>query len=180
MTGKTGWQKGVRAAQEAKAAPEAMQHGLELSKARDRVPGGQGWLLTEAPWTVTEDAGGNSQFDFLCFCPSPGQVARQGDVKQHHFRLRCLLGNEVALPPFIPWAEQQTPVLPILALIWLSVVSAQGHSTGGLSLSQAAPSCQQLLARSLLQVMASFFWVVGSESSRVTLPTSHIKYIIWN
>lgn len=112
MTDKTGWQKGVRAAQEAKAAPEAMQRGLELSKARDRVPGGQGWLLTEAPWIVTEDAGGNSQFDFLCFCPSPGQVARQGDVKQHHFRLRCLLGNEVALPPFIPWAEQQTPVLP--------------------------------------------------------------------
>lgn len=46
---------GSQEAELPKVAPKVMQHGLELSKSRDRVPGGECWLLTEVPWTVTED-----------------------------------------------------------------------------------------------------------------------------
>lgn len=68
----TGWQKDVRlptgrAAQEVKVALEVMQRGLGLSKAREGVPGGQGWLLTEVPWTDTEDRKREQAVLFILF-----------------------------------------------------------------------------------------------------------------
>lgn len=76
MIDETGLQKGIRlprgrAPQEDKVAPEAVQHGLELNKARDRVSGGHCWLLAEVPWTVTEDCRREQPVLFSVLLPEP-------------------------------------------------------------------------------------------------------------
>lgn len=171
------WQKGIRlprgrAAQEAKAAPEMMQHELELSTAECQEDRAGSWLRYLGQSLSTA---GGSRF---IFCGSAQALDRKDMGTWSSAISGWYVFSEIRLHS--TWAEQQNPALPILGLVWPSVVSARGHKTGGISLNQGCPSLSAAPCKVFAALMAHFFWVMGSETSRMALPPSHFKHVICN
>lgn len=152
------WQKGIRlprgrAAQEAKAAPEMMQHELELSTAECQEDRAGSWLRYLGQSLST--AGGSS----FIFCGSAQALDRKDMGTWSSAISGWYVFSEIRLysTPASPGQSSR----PQLSLFWgwFGPLLSQLEVTKLVASAwiRAAPPCQQLLGRSLLH-----WWHISS------------------